>query len=262
MLASAKRAIIDTLLKVLPLGLRNAIFHLSFHLARKEFDKFAYEYKLCPDMEFGLAALAARSFSPRSIIDVGAFKGGWSELVRRIWPNSNLVMIEPNLSMRAGLDDVASKLNARVFNELLGATEGQRVRFYVMGPGSSIMEEHSSVPRSEENRILRTLDSLLMDIEAPVLLKIDAQGYELEILRGATEILPKIEAILLEVSIIEINKGAPLLYNVVDFLRQLGFVTYDILGIHRRPLDRALNQIDLIFVREESVLLTDKRHNF
>ena len=92
------------------------------------------------------------------------------------------------------------------------------------------------------------------------MLKVDAQGYELEILKGATETLPAIEAILLEVSTIEINVGSPLLHDVVGFLKTLGFVAYDILQIHRRPLDGALNQVDFIFVREQSLLIADKRH--
>lgn len=42
-------------------------------------------------------------------------------------------------------------------------------------------------------------------------------------------------------------------------MRSLGFVAYDILAIHRQPLDMALNQIDVIFVREDSVLIADRR---
>jgi len=109
-------------------------------------------------------------------------------------------------------------------------------------------------------RRLRTLDSLLEDVERPALLKIDAQGYELEILEGASMILPAFEAVLLEVAIIEINEGAPLLHDVVAFMKTRGFVAYDIVEIHRRPLDHALNQVDIVFVSEQSQLIADKRH--
>jgi hypothetical protein len=88
----------------------------------------------------------------------------------------------------------------------------------------------------------------------------DRCGYELEILKGATRLLPAIEAILLEISTIEINVGAPLLNEVVTFMKNLEFVAYDILQIHRRPLDGALNQIDFIFIREQAALIADKRH--
>jgi hypothetical protein len=91
-------------------------------------------------------------------------------------------------------------------------------------------------------------------------LKIDAQGYELEILKGSTLLIESIDAILLEIALIEINEGAPLLHEVLPFMRSIGFVAYDVLEIHRRPLDRALNQIDVLFVRVDSPLLSDKRH--
>jgi hypothetical protein len=104
------------------------------------------------------------------------------------------------------------------------------------------------------------MDTVIEELESPVFVKIDTQGYELEVLKGAQKILPKIDAILLEVAIIEINEGAPLLDEVVVFLKRLGFVTYDILEFHRRPLDGALNQIDILFVRENSPLVADKRH--
>jgi hypothetical protein len=129
-----------------------------------------------------------------------------------------------------------------------------------MGSGSSVMGERSAAPRTVETRHLRTLNSLLSEVAPPGLLKIDAQGYELEILRGALQLLPAFEAVLVEIAIIEINKGAPLLHDVVAFMKMLGFFAYDILETHRRPLDGALNQVDIIFIREQSRLIADKRH--
>jgi hypothetical protein len=79
-------------------------------------------------------------------------------------------------------------------------------------------------------------------------------------LNGALTVLPAFEAVLLEIAVIEINEGAPLLDEVVAFMKKCGFVTYDILEIHRRPLDGALNQVDIIFIRVESQLIADKRH--
>lgn len=255
-----KSFIIKILQRILPDRIKNSIFHLSFHLARPEYEKFAYLYSYAPNMEMGLAAMAARGFSPRTIIDAGAFEGNWSRLAKNIWPSCSLVMIEPNLAKTEILLGVAKDLDAVLFSELLGADNDKSVPFYVMESGSSIMAERSAVPRTAETRRLRTLDSLPVDIKAPAFLKIDAQGYELEILKGAGRVLPAFEAVLLEVAIIEINEGAPLLHEVVAFMKSHGFVAYDILEIHRRPLDKALNQVDIVFVNEQSRLISDKRH--
>jgi FkbM family methyltransferase len=255
-----KAATIKVLDHLLPARIKNSVFHLSFHLAPAEFERFAHEYSFAPNMLFGLTAMAMRGFAPATIIDVGAFEGNWSKMAKRIWPASRLFMIEPNFAKQAHLADVAKGLDGTLFCELLGAENEVAVRFNLMGSGSSIMSERSAVPRTVEVRYLRTLDSLLKEIDPPAILKIDAQGYELQILKGALEIIASIEAVLLEVALIEINEGAPLLDDVVAFMKSQGFVAHDILEFHRRPLDRALNQVDIVFVREQSALRLDKRH--
>jgi len=171
-----------------------------------------------------------------------------------------VIMIEPNPAKREVLATVAEETSARVLHELLGSENDGQVTFYVMESGSSILNERSAVPRKGETRHLRTLDSLLNRVGRPCFLKIDAQGYELEILQGAAETLQQTDAVLLEVALIEINEGAPLLHEVISFMHCAGFVAYDIVEFHRRPLDRALNQIDIIFVRPTSPLISDKRH--
>lgn len=255
-----KRTTIALLDRILPASVKRSIFHLSFHLAPSEFDRFAYEVGHAPNMELALRAAAKRGLQPKTLIDVGAFEGSWSRMTRAIWPQSQIVMFEPNLAKREKLARVAQDITATTFAELLGAEDGASVSFNVMSTGSSVYSERSPLERTSEDRQLRRLDSVLPNIEQPGLLKIDTQGYELEVLKGATGLLDKLEAILLEVAIIEINEGAPLLDKVVSFMRELGFVTYDILEIHRRPLDQATNQIDILFVRPSSPLLQDKRH--
>lgn len=255
-----KTAVVDALRFILPDSVKASLFHLSFNLAPAEFDRFAYDYGFAPNMKLGLAAAARRGLSPRTVVDVGAFEGDWSRMARDIWPDSRIVMFEPNVQKQSRVSAAAKSLGATLYCELLGAEDGTAVSFNVMESGSSILNERSPLVRTTEDRTLRRMDSLVGELEGPVFLKLDTQGYELEVLRGAQKILPIVGAILLEVAIIEINEGAPLIHEVTAFLKSIGFVTYDILEFHRRPLDQALNQIDVLFVREGSLLLADKRH--
>lgn len=81
------------------------------------------------------------------------------------------------------------------------------------------------------------------------------QGYELEVLKGATLTLANVSVVLMEVSLLGINKGAPLLSEVLQFMTERGFRAYDICSFIRRPLDNALWQSDFLFVKEGSSLL-------
>jgi FkbM family methyltransferase len=257
---SILKSALTTVANTLPIGIKNSLLHLAFNIARPEFDRFSYLYSHAPNMEMGLSALARRGIQPANIIDVGAFEGDWSRMARSIWPASKVIMFEPNAAKSDQVFRASRAIDATLFQDLLGANDGAEVTFNIMESGSSIMNERSPLPRVQETRKLRRLDTVIPHLEGSSFLKIDAQGYELEILRGAETILPNIDVILLEVSVIEINEGAPLVSDVTTFMKEIGFVTCEILEIHRRPLDQALNQIDMIFVREDSKLFSDKRH--
>src|SRR6266436_3086474 len=155
-----KAAIIRILNASLPRRSKKTLIHLSFHLARSEFECFAHDFCLAPSMVRGLESMRTRGFLPRTIIDVGAYEGDWSIAAKRIWPGSQIFMVEPNLSKQHALKKIASDLNARLFDSLLGARNGETVKFNVMETGSSVMNERSAVQRTIETRNLVTLDSL------------------------------------------------------------------------------------------------------
>ena len=45
--------------------------------------------------------------------------------------------------------------------------------------------------------------------------------------------------------------GGPQFFDMVHWMKQSRFVAYDIFGFHYRPLDNALCQVDMAFVRED-----------
>ncbi|MDQ2974662.1 MAG: FkbM family methyltransferase [Acidobacteriota bacterium] len=120
--------------------------------------------------------------------------------------------------------------------------------------GSSLYKEAeaSSVDGTERRVTAVALDSICHDeqTQGPYLIKIDVQGAELDVLRGASEILLQTEFIMMEVSLFEFFKGGPQFSDVVSFMKDKGFVCSDIYGFQYRPLDNALSQVDIAFVKE------------
>lgn len=65
----------------------------------------------------------------------------------------------------------------------------------------------------------------------------------------------------MEVNLIDIHEDVPLLAEVTGWLKERGFVAYDICGLTRRPLDDALWQADIIFVPEDAEPRQNKRYD-
>jgi hypothetical protein len=87
---------------------------------------------------------------------------------------------------------------------------------------------------------------------------LDVQGYELEILEGFTKNFDVCQVIQIEISLLPIVKGAPILHEVVNYLYRREFVTCDVDELIRAPLDGAVWQIDAMFCRIDSYLRTER----
>jgi hypothetical protein len=74
-----------------------------------------------------------------------------------------------------------------------------------------------------------TLDSILTPEDAPDFIKIDTQGAELQILRGAEQLLRQgAPLVLAETWCAEIYEGMPLTHEVMAFMHQLGYQVFDL----------------------------------
>ena len=215
-----------------------------------------------PEIPLALERLQANNFSPQHIFDVGAYSGEFAKLCRGLWPSAKLTCFEV---LPHRVEELrrwsAQDGNAAVIACLLGAESRAEVPFHEMETASSVFEEHVTQAAPVRVYRMQTIDEIVKSkgFAAPDLLKLDVQGYELEVLKGAQNTLTLVSAVLVEVNLIDIHKGAPLLDELLLFLRDRGFVTYDICGLARRPLDKALWQADFIFVPQNSALRTDKR---
>ncbi|WP_394729424.1 FkbM family methyltransferase [Altererythrobacter sp. GH1-8] len=207
--------------------------------------------------------LCEAGFAPGTIIDVGANVGEWARSIGDIFPHASIHMIEAQPELSSALAVSAKHIGDRASYEiaLLGAQTSAEVSFYRIGTGSSVMEEVTNLDKEIVKLPMKRLDEIDLKIakSGPTFLKLDVQGYELEVLKGAETILAGAEAVLMEISLLPYNRGAPLMPEIIAFMDNRGFVPYDICGQQRRVSDRALFQIDMIFVQKDSALRRHRR---
>ena len=236
-------------------------------LARSLFKRIPASIKLqrsVIDMDASLLALRDAGFRPSAVIDIGAHDGAWSIMAHRRFPEATFHMFEALPGKQDILRDVCARRltsGSTVHISLLGPEEREDVTFFEMGTGSSVLSEVTGFARTQRALPMRRLDGLLepLDLQGPLFVKIDTQGFEIEILRGAGEILRKTEAALLETSLLEFNEGAPSINEVIAFMQERDFVPFDICELHRRASDQVLFQCDILFVKTDSALRARKR---
>ena len=215
-----------------------------------------------PDIPPALERLAQNGFTPGLVFDVGAFRGDFAQMALAIWPSARVACFEPLRYGREQIKELRKRLPSIDLHEtLVGSAEKAEVEMHVAQTSSSLLRDAHNEAFPIEIFPQTTLDKTIRDSyagRAPDLLKLDVQGFELEVLKGCEASLRGVRAILTELSLLDLHENVPLLHEVIGWLGERGFVAYDICGMTRRPLDKALWQADMIFVREDDPLRRDK----
>jgi len=220
------------------------------------------EFFQVPDTESSLRRMKRLGFNPAVAIDVGAYVGDWTRSFKRIFPDSQVLMIEPQASKTAALSKAKSELrNLELRVALLGARADASVGFCESETASSVLSEAGNRRPPTTYMPMTTLDAITEGgpFARPNFIKLDVQGYEIEVLRGGTHALESTEAVLMEVNLLRLHDGAPLFHESAEYMGRRGFQVYDLCSLIRRPYDGAVWQADVIFIRNSSPLISSNR---
>ncbi|HVL51216.1 MAG TPA: FkbM family methyltransferase [Actinomycetota bacterium] len=186
-----------------------------------------------------IARLAAGLPAPLTVVDVGCRWGPaeqWSKL-----PNVRLYGFDPDPEECERLNRAAGG-NRRVtyVPAALGAAPGEAKLHLAAEPACSSLyppDEELAERRpglglikqvGQEQVTIETLDAWCSanEVERVDFLKIDTQGAELDVLKGAEKILGTVRAVEVEVEFNPIYLGQPLFSDIDIFLREHGFVLW------------------------------------
>jgi FkbM family methyltransferase len=202
-----------------------------------------------------ISSLARHLPEPLVVVDAGCrwgFDEKWDALVpdiRLVGFDADEVEVE---RLRKAYED---RPHARFFAETLGAAPGTGVFLLTREPGASSLFP----PRLGGGTHLAPWDGGRVETTVPVeivtldtwsaehglahvdAMKLDTQGSELDILRGARRILAAVRHVEVEVAFNEIGVGAPLFGEVDSFLRKNGFALWRLRDLVHHAIAEALD---------------------
>jgi FkbM family methyltransferase len=205
--------------------------------------------------------LAKRGYEPKVIFDVGAMNGYWSHHINEVFPNSQYHLFEPLIPH---LPDYQTKIAQNLQNHpnftahsyALGEKTADIKMFIFDQPAASTNLALKNKDGEHKEILVKCLtieDAIkMLNIPVPQIIKIDTQGSELPILKGASNILHKVDVLLLETWLFQgYGVDMPLLTDLADWLLKFNFRLWDIADCYRNP-DGVLSTVDCIFVNVDA----------
>ena len=194
-----------------------------------------------------------------TVLDVGANRGQFALVALERFPSASVHSLEPLPRASAALEALAQdEPRLRVHRFAAGAEAGTAVLHVSRRDDSSSLlaitdRQVAFAPGSgERGRIqveVRTLDEMAgTALLRPLVIKIDVQGGELDVLRGAERTLASTDALLIECSFVELYAGQALAHEVIEYLATRGFRLAGAHDPEYGPDGRCI-QADLLFER-------------
>ena len=228
-----------------------------------KFKRALKEHLGVPSLHWSLQNLRKKGYIPKVAIDVGAYEGHWTVDFLEVFPDAKVLMLEAQNSKEIYLQDLSKKFpNVSYAIALLSSEDNKKVLFNENETSSQVNVLATDFELQNANtKTTITLDTLVKNLAFPnaTFMKLDVQGYEIEVLKGAISTILTVEVCMLEVTLLSLGDGSPLMIELINFMDNLGFQMYDISQFIKRPFDKAMYQMDVFFVKNNSFLVTDKR---
>jgi FkbM family methyltransferase len=196
-----------------------------------------------------------------TVLDVGANEGQFIKVARALFPEARVLAFEPNPRVIHRLQDLLSSSGKdAVFPIACGReTATKPLHLATFGPATSLL--HPTSLRIPDFPAVETKESISVQVERldrlvsghgsapkPYLLKIDVQGFELEVLQGTFGIMPDIAAIVCEVNLVPFYEGQASFEDIYAFMRQHDFKLADIAEPIRAPDNGEILYFDVAFL--------------
>ncbi len=177
--------------------------------------------------------------SAEVLVDVGV--AGGTPWLYEAFPNAELILVEP-LNVVPTLKDVLKDRDYRLFECAAGSSPGEvEINYVKEKPSLSSILDRTKLTQTrhaaEKKKVLvRPIDDILKEAKCggkTAGIKIDTEGYELEVLMGAVDTLKNCNFVICEASVEKRFEGSYNFTELVVFMHKQGFILTKVLNFNR-----------------------------
>jgi FkbM family methyltransferase len=215
-------------------------------------------------LERFLSLLVELDFKPKHIVDIGANHGDWTRKALNYFPDANFTLIEPQEELFKFYKDFEANKNIGLYN--LGISNEKGVLNFTIhdrDDSSSFAYSKIEADKLGYNQILvetNTLENLVFEnkLIQPDMIKIDAEGHDIEVLEGCESLFSTTEVILVEASVTNYIYNNKVI-DIINFMDKKGYSLFDITDINRPLKVKVLWLLELAFARKDGYLLKNSK---
>ena len=200
------------------------------------------------------------NFLPKHIVDVGANHGTWTREVLKYFPDAFYTLLEPQHQLKDSITDILQSNNKVKFHALGAGNKPGTFKFTIVDRDDSCTflysEEEARIQGFAQIEVaVVTLNDFLPSINLPIpdLIKIDAEGLDLEVLSGANNFFGITEIIMVEAGVMN-KKFENSVLKTLSFMDENGYRLFDFTDLNRTLKHNALWLVELVFIKKNGII--------
>ncbi len=199
-------------------------------------------------------------FTPKHIIDVGANRGTWTREVLNYFPDAYFTLIEPQEWLKPSFQDLLDSNSKISFYAVGAGSKKGTFNFTIVDRDDSCsfrytMDEAKKMGYKQVAIPIITLNDLVKfnNLPIPDVIKIDAEGLDLEVLKGASELFGKTEIFMVEAGVV-IKEFDNTFLKMINFMDENDYKLFEITDLNRPFSLDVLWLVELAFIKKNGII--------
>ncbi|MGL2966851.1 FkbM family methyltransferase [Flavobacterium sp. XGLA_31] len=243
---------------------------IFFKLTQSLFNKLGYERKKgLHEREFYSKKMLLETFftnlksmglSPKHIVDVGANHGTWTRETLQYFPEAHYTLIEPQEWLQPSFQDLLDANSKITYLPVGAGSQKGSFKFTIVDRDDSCsfrysQEEAEKLGLKQLDIPIITLNDIVNSSTAPFpdIVKIDAEGLDIEVLKGASALFGKTEVFMVEAGVV-IKEFENSFLKMINFMDEKGYRLFEITDLNRPFHPKVLWLVELAFVKKNGII--------